>query len=126
VSKQIERQTLRNNDNSGTYYGGTADVTYGCTNPFLNDVLTEDQGQLSITQNGPLISIKAPTCTFAGTYLQQGQIGRADTTYACTNGAVGTVTFFDLHVETSGVIGRYTGRDPICSFDGNIGGYRRK
>jgi hypothetical protein len=126
VTKQIERQPLRNNDNSGSYYGGTTDVSHNCINPLLNNVRTEDQGSLSITQTGPLISIKAPTCTFAGTYSQEGQIGRADTTYLCTNGAVGSVTFFDMHVETSGILGRYTGRDPICQFDGNIGGYRKQ
>ena len=126
VSKQIERQTLRSDDMSGTYFGGMADVTYNCVNPLLNNKLTEDTGQLNVTQVGPLITIKAPTCTFAGTYAQQGQIGRADTTYICTNAAVGTTTFFDMHVETSGIVGRYTGRDPFCSFDGNIGGYRKK
>jgi len=126
VTKQIERQPLRNNDNSGSYYGGTTDVSRNCINPLLNNVRTEDQGSLTVTQSGPLISIKAPTCTFAGTYSQEGQIGRADTTYLCTNGAVGTVTFFDMHVETSGILGRYTGRDPICQFDGNIGGYRKQ
>ena len=126
VTKEIERQTLRADDMSGTYFGGTADVTYNCINPFLNNLLTEDAGQLNVTQVGPLITIKAPTCMFAGTYAQQGQLGRADTTYVCTNGAVGTTTFFDLHVETSGIVGRYTGRDPVCSFDGNIGGYRKK
>ena len=126
VTKQIERQLLRNNDNSGSYYGGTTDVSRNCINPLLNNVRTEDEGSLSITQVGPLITIHAPTCTFVGTYSQQGQIGRADTTYVCTNGAVGSVTFFDMHVETSGVVGRYTGRDPICQFDGNIGGYRKQ
>lgn len=126
VTKQIERQTLRNNDMSGSYFGGMADVTYNCINFLLNNRLTEDTGQVNVTQLGPLITIKAPTCTFAGTYAQQGQLGRADTTYVCTNGAVGTTTFFDLHVETSGIVGRYTGRDPLCSFDGNLGGYRKK
>lgn len=126
VTKQIERQTLHNNDLSGTYYGGTADVTYNCINFLLNNRLTEDTGQINVTQLGPLVTIKAPTCTFAGTYSQKGQAGSADTTYVCTNGAVGTTTFFDLRVETSGIVGRYTGSDPLCSFDGNIGGYRKK
>jgi hypothetical protein len=27
-------------------------------------------------------------------------------------------------VETSGILGRYTGRDNLCSFDGSFGGAR--
>ena len=42
-----------------------------------------------------------------------------------TRRKVGTATFFDLHVETSGIVGRYTGVDLACRFDGNIGGYSR-
>jgi hypothetical protein len=125
VVKSVERQTLRNNDFGGTYYGGTVDVTNNCTNPANDNLLTEDSGQITITQNGTLIQIRAPSCTFTGTYTQQGQIGRADTNYVCTNSATGTATFFDLRVETSGVVGRYTGVDFSCRFDGNIGGYRR-
>lgn len=124
VVKPIERQTLRNNDMTGTYYGGTIDTTYGCGNPFLNGITTRDSGAMVVTQNGPLIQIQTPTCRFSGTYTQQGQIGRADTTYVCTSGAVGSVTFFDMVVETSGVLGRYTGHDNVCSFDGSFGGVR--
>jgi hypothetical protein len=126
VVKLVERQTLRLDDYEGTYYGGTVDVTYGCSNPVNNGFRTEDSGQLRITHNGPLITIRAPTCTFSGTYSQQGQLGRADTNYLCTNGAAGTATFFDLKIETSGIVGRYDGVDVSCRFDGNIGGYRRK
>jgi hypothetical protein len=126
VVKFVERQTLRLDDYEGTYYGGTVDVTYGCSNPVNNGIRTEDSGQIRITHNGPLITIRAPTCTFVGTYVQQGQLGRADTNYVCTNNATGVATFFDLRVETSGIVGRYDGVDLACRFDGNIGGYRRK
>jgi hypothetical protein len=77
VVKAIQRQTLRDNDMTGTYYGGTIDTTCGCTNPFLNGITTRDSGTMSVTQNGALIQIRAPTCTFSGTHTQEGQVGRA-------------------------------------------------
>jgi hypothetical protein len=126
VTKQIERQSLRNNDFSGSYYGGTSEVSYSCGNPSSNNQKNTDLGALAVTHNGLLISLKAPTCTYSGTYVQQGQIGRADTAFVCTNGAVGTTTFFDMHVETSGIVGRYTAHDAFCDYDGNFGGVRLK
>jgi hypothetical protein len=126
VSKQIQRQTLRNNDLEGKYLGGTSDITYDCTPSTRNNILTEDGGGITITQNGDLVTIKTPTCTFTGTYAQNGQVGSIDASYSCNTGAVGTLTFSEIYVETTGLIGRYVGRDDTCSFAGSIGGARRK
>jgi hypothetical protein len=126
VSKQIQRQTLRNNDIAGRYLGGTSDITYDCTPASRNNIVTEDGGGITITQNADLVTIKTPTCTFNGTYAQNGQVGRIDASYGCNTGAIGALTFTDIYVETSGIIGRYTGHDDTCSFTGTIGGARRQ
>jgi len=127
VSKQITRQTLRANSILGTYLGGTSDITSGCTNPVNNGRRTEDPGPISIVQSGSQVVITAPTCAFTGTYSQQGQTGRIDGgTYTCTNNAAGVITFTDIYVEQSGIIGKYSGHDSACNFQGNIGGTRRK
>jgi hypothetical protein len=127
VSKQIERQTLRANSILGNYLGGTSDVTFNCTNPARNGLRTEDPGPINIVLSGSQVIITAPTCAFRGTYSQQGQTGRIEGgTYACSNNATGIITFSDIYVEQSGIIGKYSGRDSACNFEGNIGGTRRK
>ena len=126
ITKQIQRQLLRANSIAGTYLGGTSDRTFNCSNPAQNDLLSEDAGTISIAQAGSSVTITAPTCTFIGTYVQQGQTGRIDGgTYTCTNGARGNVAFTGIYTEQSGLIGKYTGRDSACEFSGNLGGVRR-
>jgi hypothetical protein len=125
ATKEIQRQTLVNNNLAGSYVGGTSDVTANCTNPARNGLNTNDFGSLTITHAGNAVTIVAPTCTFTGTYLQTGQTGSIGGTYACTNNASGNITFFDLRVEQSGILGKYTGHDSSCAFNGNIGGLRR-
>ena len=126
TTKQIERQTLRANSMAGLYLGGTSDITFGCTIPSRNNLLTEDGGGITITQNASLVTIRTPTCTFTGTYEQKGQVGAMDSAYQCTTGATGTASFSELYVETTGITGRYTGKGDGCNFVGNIGGARRK
>lgn len=128
VTKQIERQTLRTENMVGSYLGGTSDVASECLVPGENGLITEDPGVITITQPGGQTIIGAPTCTFVGLYVQQGQMGRInDGTYTCNTGAAGTVQFTELYVEQSGFVGKYTGHDNSgCNFTGNIGGARRK
>ncbi len=72
------------------------------------------------------MEIRSPACTYTGSHQQLGQVSRFDGGYTCTNGANGTVSFFDLRIEPGGVTGRYTGRGSACDFVGNIGLARRK
>jgi hypothetical protein len=125
VTKDIQRQTLVNNNLAGSYVGGTSDVTANCTNPARNGLNTNDFGSFTITHTGNALTIVAPTCSFSGTYLQTGQTGSMQGTYACSNNASGNITFYDLRVEQSGILGKYTGHDSSCGFNGNIGGLRR-
>jgi hypothetical protein len=125
VTKNIQRQTLVDNNLSGTYLGATQDVTSGCSNPANNGTRTSDVGTITITHNGSAVTIQAPTCAYSGTYGQDGQAGTMAGTYTCTNGASGSITFFDLRTETSGILGRYTGHDSSCSFNGNLGALRK-
>ncbi len=127
VTKQIGRLTLRANTIVGSYLGSTSDISSGCINPANNGRRTEDPGPISIVQAGSQVVITAPTCVFTGTYSQQGQTGRIDNgAYVCSNNAAGSITFTDIYVEQSGIIGKYSGHDLTCNFQGNIGGTRRK
>jgi hypothetical protein len=127
VTKAIERQTLRNDNLSGSYIGGNSDVTSDCLVPSNDGFVSEESGAYSITHAGSLVTLSSPRCTYVGTYHQDGQSGRVDGTYTCDAGAAaGTMTFFDLRTEQQGVLGRYMGRGSNCTFDGHIGLARRK
>jgi hypothetical protein len=69
--------------------------------------------------------MRLPTCTYTGQYTQQGQIGRVDAIFECTNNAIGEIVFSGMQAEKGGIVGNYVGRDKSCSFRGNIGGVRR-
>jgi hypothetical protein len=127
VTKQIERQTLRNDSLVGSYLGGTSDVASNCSVSGQNGLVTEDPGVITIAQPGGQTIIAAHTCTFVGGYVQQGRMGRLDgATYTCSTGAAGTVQFTEIYVEQSGFVGKYTGHDNGgCDFTGTIGGARR-
>ena len=126
VVKEVERLTLRADNYSGSYIGGTSDITSNCTLASRNNLLTEESGVFSVAHVGNVMEIRSPTCTYTGTHSQQGQISRMDGSYTCTNGAAGESSFFDLRVEPGGLSGRYFGSDTSCSFTGNIGLARRK
>lgn len=126
VVEAIQRQTLRNDDLTGNYMGGTSDVSFDCTNPANDNIRSEDAGPVTVTHTGTDVLIRTPSCTIAGTYSQQGQAGTVLGTYSCTGGTAGTLTLFDARVETSGITGRYVARNQDCSLDGNLGGTRRK
>jgi hypothetical protein len=125
VTKDIVRQTLVDDDLSGTYLGATSDVSTGCINPANNGIRTEDPGTITISQTGTAVTIQAPSCKFTGTYAQAGQMGTIAASYTCTNTAHGSITFYEMRVEQSGITGRYTGHDSSCSFFGNIGALRK-
>jgi hypothetical protein len=125
ITKNIQRQTLVNDTLAGAYLGATSDVTTSCTNPADNGIRTEDVGAITVTHAAGTVTIQAPTCRFTGNYLQRGQVGNVHGSYTCSNGAVGTIDFFDLRVERSGLLGRYTGNGSGCRFFGNIGAMRK-
>lgn len=123
VVKEITRLTFASQTLIGTYIGATSDVTFDCKDPLRNNLVTTDLGQFTISQGTDLV-IKFPVCTYTGQYTQQGQVGRVDAIYECTNNAVGEITFAGMASEKGGIVGTYTGKDKSCSFRGNIGGMR--
>jgi len=101
------------------------DLTRGCSNNADNGTRTSDVGTFTVTHAGTSVTIQAPTCTYTGTYGQDGQAGTVTGTYTCTTGPSGSITFYDLRTEVSGLLGRYTGQSASCSFDGNIATLRK-
>ena len=126
VVKQIERFSLRADNFSGSYLGGTSDITSNCVLAANNGFRSEESGVFTVAHIGSVMEIRSPACTYTGSHQQQGQVSRFDGNYTCTNGASGTVSFFDMRIEPGGISGRYTGHGSACDFSGNLGLARRK
>lgn len=124
VVKPIARQTFAADSLLGSYVGSTSDITFNCKNSSRNGLVTTDPGPFTITQTGDQVKIQFPTCAYTGQYTQQGQIGRVDGFYFCTNLANGAATFTGMRTEKGGIVGTYVGADSSCEFRGNIGGMR--
>ncbi len=124
VTKQVTRFTFAAQTIVGDYVGATSDVTYDCEDPKRNGLVTNDPGPFTIRQEDGGIVLRFPTCTFAGTYTQQGQIGQVDSTYECTHLGRGETRFTSMRADQGGITGVYEGRDRFCRFRGNVGGMR--
>lgn len=125
VVKTVSRLTFAPNTITGSYIGSTSDVSFNCTNPARNGIVTTDPGAFTIgVENGGMV-MRFPTCTVNGTYTQQGQIGTFEGTYGCTTGSNGTIKYTGIRSEKGGIVASYVGRDDFsCSFRGNMGGMR--
>ena len=137
VTKTITRQTWKGNVLTGNYIGGLTANGTGCRNGVNNGPILIN-GELSIGHGNftsPTFSIDfftaggAPgSCTFTGTYGQEGKMGRLDNgTFNCTiQGAssppFGTFVLTQVEANTNGVTSRFVGRDQNCNYDGYFGG----
>jgi len=125
VTKNIQRQTLVDNNLAGTYLGALSDLSSSCGNPADNGTRRSELGTLTITHTGSNVILQGPTCAYTGTYGQAGQVGVIAATYTCSDGRSGSASFYDLRVEVSGILGRYTATDSACTYSGNLGALRK-
>ena len=129
VVRSVRRQFWTYENFSGTYAGGYSLRATGCQ-PRSRDGIEEINGVLDVTQNGTSISMNATTagfsCSFVGTYSQQGKLGRVDGSYSCTDARVGTFTMSDMTPTVSGFTGRVAGQNQFCQWSGYVGGIARQ
>ena len=69
------------------------------------------------------------TCTFTGSYTQEGKLGTVAGSWSCTIQSVsnpphGTFTLSQIEANTNGITSRFLGSDQNCSYDGYFGGFR--
>jgi hypothetical protein len=126
TTRAVERYSLREDNIGGSYLGGTSDITSNCINPVNDGLVTDEVGAFTVAHIGSHVAISGPRCTYTGTRTQTGQTSRIEGRYNCTDGAAGTVQFFDVKAEPGGLMGRYTGHGSFCDFSGSIGLGRRK
>lgn len=120
VSKSIERQTLKLENNSGDYL---LTDTFGSANPGCPTGV--ETGTLNIAQTGATATLKinwdGTLCTFPTTYSQFGRFGQYQGTMSCANGTTGTAIFFEVHNRVKIVTGRYViTNNAGCTYQGRF------
>jgi hypothetical protein len=132
VQKTIVRQTLRFENFTGSYAGALESVNSGCINP-LNNGAAEDFVTVSINHSGTSFSMvgtsifDSSSCTFSGTYSQQGHMGSVVGTYSCTSGVIGNIQMFEMEVSRGGFTSRFEASNNLCgSVYGRLGGGVRR
>ncbi|HYQ99572.1 MAG TPA: hypothetical protein VET86_05970 [Casimicrobiaceae bacterium] len=130
VNKTIERQTLRNLNFSGAYFGAIYFVTSNCANPIDNGEVISDSGPMTITHSGSSLNIvysgTENTCTMTGSYAQSGGLGSAATAISCTGafGPIsGTFNLANMQWAIAGGTANVSGHLSLgCDFSGSIVG----
>lgn len=133
VTKSIRRQTLKNNDLSGSYLV-TLDFTISC--PGAASQRAQLSTHATIVHNGTQFQYResdpanaASSCTYSGTSVQEGQLARAAGTLSCTSGAAGTFAFSEITSTPAGLIGRYaiagSGLSGACNESGAFSALKR-
>jgi hypothetical protein len=129
VSKVVQRQTLANENYSGTYAGGYS-IRMSACNPVSFNGIQEVVGVISIAQNGTSVAFSAPAanggnCSFNGTYSQTGKLGSVQGTYSCTDTSHGAFSAIEMTPTISGFTGRISGQNQFCQWSGYFGGIAR-
>ena len=126
VTKAIQRQTLVNVNYSGQYLGFNLYTSSNCANPANNGVTTADPAILTVVQTGTSFQITAQgqstTCTFNGTYSQQGLIGAVNGTFSCSDGTSGPFTLIGIQWTLFGMTAGVSRQGQTCAYTGYLGG----
>ena len=135
VTKNIVRQTWKNNVLTGNYVGGTTAFGSGCGGNggvLISGFMTVSQSTPSITMvvNFSTATQQPGRCTYSGSYTQTGSLGNIDGgTFNCTiggvgNALVGSFSIAEITNSRNGFNGRFTGQDQFCSYSGYFGGIK--
>jgi hypothetical protein len=132
VSKDVRRQTWAVNDITGEYNGVrvTRPFPVNCSMP---DVTTSQPlGTMTVSRSGSQVTIgtrlatPALTCTYSGTFSQQGRMSAVTGgNYTCSDGTSGAFDLTEIEVSKQGFLGRISARpNGGCVLNGNLGGTR--
>ena len=135
VVKNVTRQTWRNENLSGSYYGGIVSDRAGCNTP-ANNGHGETPANFAITQlpdNSITITAEVGLagCTITGTYTQTGHMGEITNGHGPCDDNGGGTSFHVYEIErtATGFSARFSAvGDPggdQCKTAARIGGVRR-
>ena len=128
VSKIVRRELLRYDNYTGTYMTTVYLVTSRCSNSADNRALTGsftiavDHADNVMTISGSFA--KGSACTYSGSYTQAGRIGAAGSTYVCSDGDQGSMSFFEMAKRAGMFSGRLQGHSisDACDYTGAFTG----
>lgn len=128
VSKIVRRELLRYDNYTGTYMTTVYLVTSHCSNSADNRALTGsftiavDHADNVMTISGSFA--KGSACTYSGSYTQAGRIGAAGSTYVCSDGDQGSMSFFEMTKRAGMLSGRLQGHSisDACDYTGAFTG----
>ena len=117
VNKALTRQTFRNNDLTGNFAGVVRETASGCTNAANNGTVEKVVG-VAITNSATALTMttneNGSICTYTGNYRQSGRMGSSTGTVTCPN-LSGTYDMVEIEANPSGITGRFTSRDNLCT-----------
>jgi hypothetical protein len=137
VTKQITRQTWRNNNVAGNYIGGITAVGSNCGSGVTNGPILIF-GNLGVAQNGTALTMQiqffsntgvSSVCNMSGNLVAQGKLGTLSggnwsCTFGTTPGNQGTFTLTAVDVSNNSFGANFTGSDQFCTYSGRFGGLR--
>jgi hypothetical protein len=112
VTKEIRRQTFRQADIVGSYYGAVSGQS--CSGGWSLGL----SGDINIQASGNTVAIQLPNipgtgvCTYTGIQSQEGRMGSVTGTYSCTGGATGRFTFFEIEAGYGSISFRVDNNSP--------------
>ena len=128
VNKRIVRQTLANDNYAGTYLTAVNLTQASCTNP-ANNVAASGTVGATVSQTGNAMTMTwtfsaSVSCTYTGSYSQNGRLGLFTGPFSCSNGDAGNMTFFELTNRIGIMSGRMSGQSTTfgCTYTGRFSG----
>jgi len=130
VTKSVSRQQAPVDNYSGAYTATVYVVTTHCSN-------TDDNGSrvglytVTVDQKGTAFSLAASfakhgtsSCTYSGTYVQTGRTGAVGTSYTCSDGDEGNISFFQMTRRPGMFAGWLQGHSitDSCDYSGSMTG----
>jgi hypothetical protein len=127
VTKQVQRQTLTLDNYNGNYVTAINLTQSSCSLPSDNGSFNGLMN-LSINQNGNTMSmfwsLPFGTCSYSGSYFQDGRMAAFSGNYSCSNGDVGAMNLVEMTNRVGMVSGRISGRSSKigCNYTGRFTG----
>ena len=128
VTKNVTRQTLRLENLSGAYGIAAQRATTHCPDGAMNgDRTTLESATVVHAANAITIDWTAANraCRLAGTYMQAGRLGAAQTSYTCSDGEAGDMALFELQKRDGFLTGRFQGHAITngCDYRGRVSAF---
>ena len=128
VTKSVTRQTLRLENLSAAYALAAQRTTTHCPDTAANgERTTLETATFAHAGSGITVdwTIGGRACRFAGTYIQAGRLGAAQTSYTCDDGEAGDMALFELHKRDGFLTGRFQGHAITngCDYRGRLSAF---